>query len=192
MIFFFISFALSHQVFNITSESIKSLVLYFKPRHSVDVSVSSGFQTYFSDITKANRLSLEIQTNDSSTFGPFDHQTHLDGIDFQSDDIEYTLSFVNEGDYEIEFAMVFGENLKSSLNIINHNFSHFYFPITNYPSKKYTFFYHDGLIFHEKKYSLVYFIGISISLIVIFIFVIVIGRPNIFKNLCFQRKSKVN
>lgn len=118
MIFFFVSFTLSHQVFDITLNSIKSLFLYFQPRHSVDIEVSSGLKTYFSDITKANGISLEIQTNDSSTFGPFDHQSHLDGIDFLSYDVEYTLSFVNEGDYEIELAMLFGEILESSLNDI--------------------------------------------------------------------------
>lgn len=121
MIFFFVSFTLSHQVFDITLNWIKSLFFYFQPRYFADVEVSSGLKTYFSDITKANGISLEIQTNYSSTFGPFNHQSHLDGIDFVSDDVKYTLSFANEGDYEIELAMVFGEILESSLNIINQN-----------------------------------------------------------------------
>lgn len=173
--FFLICFTLSHQSFNITSNSLRSLILYFLPRRSIEVDVSYEFQTYFSDFSKAKGLTIEIQTNDSSKFGPFNHRSHLDGIDFHPDNIDYKLSFMNEGDYNVQVAMVFGENLEYSLDIINQNFSKFKFPITNYPSQKFTYFNSAGLIFHEKKYSLGLFIGVSIALIVLLIVIIIMG-----------------
>ena len=175
MIFILLNFALSLQVFDITPNSIKSLVLYFNPRDSIEVDVNSQLQTYFSDINKANGLTVEIRTNDSSTFGPFNHHAHLDGIDFQEDNTDYQLLFTNEGDYKIELAMVFVNKLEESFDTINRNFSNFDFPIVNYRSKKFTYFSSGGLIFHEKKYSNAFFIGVPVALGVIFITTIIFG-----------------
>lgn len=140
MIFFFVSFTLSHQVFDITLNWIKSLFLYFQPRYFADVEVSSGLKTYFSVITKANGISLEIQTNYSSTFGPFNHQSHLDGIDFHSDDVKYTLSFVlwnrTCNGFWGNFIIFFKYHKSKYI-------SHFNFQIKNYHSKIFTLFCND-------------------------------------------------
>ncbi|KAK8892893.1 hypothetical protein M9Y10_030144 [Tritrichomonas musculus] len=190
MIFFLINFTLSRQ-FNVTSNSIKSLVLYFHPHHCIEVSVSSEFHTYFSDLTKANGISLEIQTNNSSTFGPFNHRSHLDGIDFHPDNLGYKLIFTNEGNNEIQLATVFARTLKDSLKTINEDFSNFEFPISNYPSSKFSYFNSEGLIFHEKKYSSIVFFAFPISIFVICIVICIIGIPNVFYS-CYSRKQQVS
>ena len=83
MILFFLKFIVSQQIFNITFDSIRSLELYFSPRDTIELEVSGKLQTYFSDMNKANGISLEIETNDSSMFGPYTFLSHLDGIYFR-------------------------------------------------------------------------------------------------------------
>ena len=191
MIFSLITLTLSHQVFNVTSNSFKSLILYINPRHSIEVNVSSELQTYFSDLLKANGLTLEIQTNNGTKFGPFNHRSHLDGINFHPNNISYKLSFTNEGNDDIQLAMVFAEDLDLSLNTIDQNMKNFKFPISNYPSKKYTYFNSAGLIFHEKKYSIIYFIVVPVVIAAIFIVIFIIGIPAVFAK-CAKREKVSN
>lgn len=135
-------------------------------------------------MSKAKGLSLEIEVEDTKKFGPFDHHSHLDGIDFNSEymnNTNYKLIFTNEGDYNIQLAIVFEEDLETSLKFINQNFTNFQFPISNYKSTKFTYFYSSGLIFHEKKYSKAFFIGVPIALALIFITVTILGIPAVFE-----------
>ena len=175
MFYFLISFTLSHQTFDVTPNSIKSLILYLHPRHSIEVSVSSEHQTYFSDMMKANGLTLEIQTNNNSLYGTFNHRSHLNGIDFHPNKIDYKLIFTNEGNNDIQLAMVFSESLASSLNTINQNFSNFEFPISNFPSKKF-------------KYFKGFFIGTGLAIAVVFIVIFIIGIPDVFSNCRMKEK----
>lgn len=194
MIFLLSCLIASQQTFEITQNSVKSLVLYFGSRDSMEVEVNSAIQTYFSDMNKARGITLDIELGDGSTLGPFDHNSHLDGIDFHqmySNETNYKLSFENENDYDIQLAMVFTENLESSLYLINHNYSNFYFPITNYQSKKYTYFYSGGLIYHTKKFSTAFFIGVPIALVVVIVVSIIFSIPNINKQIFKRKKSKV-
>lgn len=182
MIFLFIKFILSRQVFNVTSDSIRSIVLYFGPRDIIEVNVNSSLQTYFSDIMKANGLSIEVETNDSSLYGPYSYLSHLDGIDFGDDYSDYKITFINEGDYNIQLAVIFAEDLETTLDIIKENFSNYDFPITEYPSDEYKFFYNSGLLFHVKKYSSGYFIAIPIMLALIFLTIIIFGIPKVMES----------
>lgn len=184
MISFLLPFSLSIQVFDITPDSIKNLILYFNPRDCIEVDVDSQLQTYFSNINKAKGLSVEIRTNDSSTFGPFNHHAHLDGINFQEDKTDYQIIFTNEGDHKTQLAIVFANNLEESFAVINHNFTKFDFPIINYRDKKFTYFSNGGLIFHEKKYSTAFFIGVPVALGLIFIVTIFFGIPSVVKCCC--------
>lgn len=179
MILIFIHFSISTQLFNITSDPIQSLILYFKPHYSIDIEVNSQFQTYFSDLTRAKGLSIEIEEDKNKVYGPFNHYSHLDGIDFHSINNNYKIELTNEEDHDIQLAIVFDVSLKASLNTIQHNFSNFYFPISNYLSKKYTYFCSGGLIFNEKKYSSTIFIVSSIVLGVILIIMIILGIPKV-------------
>lgn len=192
MFFILINFTLSYQTFDVTSNSIKSLVLYFHPRHSIEVSVSSELQTYFSDMMKAIGLTVEIQTNNNSLYGTFNHRSHLNGIDFHVNHKDYKLIFTNEGNNDVQLALVFAENLTSSLNTINQNLKNFEFPISNYPSNKFKYFNNDGLIFHERKYSKGLFIGTTLAIAAIFIVIFIIGIPGVFSNCTKQRVSNSN
>lgn len=191
MLFLFLNAVLSQQVFNISSESISSLVLYFSPRDTIEVEVNSNLQTYFSDISKANGLSIEIETSDNSLFGPYTYISHLDGIDFGEEYSNYTIFFINEGDYNIHLAVIFTEDYETCLDIIKQNFSNYKFPITEHPSKKFRFFYNSGLLFHEKKYSTSYFIAFPIVLFLIFIAIIILGIPKVMQYVSARIKELV-
>ena len=94
MILIFIHFSISTQLFNITSDPIQSLILYFKPHYSIDIEVNSQFQTYFSDLTRAKGLSIEIEEDKNKVYGPFNHYSHLDGIDFHSINNNYKIFYI--------------------------------------------------------------------------------------------------
>lgn len=179
MIFLFINLIISQQVFNITSESIRSLELYFTPRDMFEIEVNDKLQTYFSDISKSNGLSIEIETNDSSLFGPYTYLSHLDGIDFGDEFSYYKISLMNEGDYNTRLAIIFTEDLETALKMINQNFPHYDFLITDFPSKDFKFFYSGGLLFHGKKYSKSYFVAVPTVLIILFISINVLGIPKV-------------
>lgn len=175
MFFFYLYYIMSREEFTINSNSINSLTLYFGPYHSIKVDVNGSFKTFLSDLTKAKGLTIEINANNILMMGPFDDQSHLDGIDFYTDFnyTNYNLYFQNDNDNDVALAIVFSNDLNLAFNIITNNFSNFYFPISNYQSKKLTFYYNNGLIFHEKKYSSLFIILISISQGIVFIFLLI-------------------
>lgn len=181
MIYFFLFYA-TRNFINTTSDGIFDLLLHLEPTEYYEIEVEGGTETFFSDITKAKGVSIEVETSDDSVFGPFDYTSHISGISFRDDLLynshlsgisSYKIKIFNEEQSDIRLAMVFlGGYGYEPLVLLDFLYSGIKFPYSSSQSDKYSFFFENGIIFYEKKFSNI-FLFVSIGIIALQFIVII-------------------